>query len=121
MSSRAFSANSGQFDAGSTTTGSILRPSTPPAALSCSIVISATSLSDVSLIAMVPESECKMPTFTGPVSFDLGFAAGASATAPDAAAEGAAGVVVLSPGPLQPQSAAPHTPAIIQTFTPFII
>src|ERR1700690_2142936 len=62
MSSRAFSANSGQFEAGSTTTGSSLRPSTPPFLFCCSISMSITSLSVVSLIAMVPDSECRMPT-----------------------------------------------------------
>ena len=64
MSWRAFSANSGQFDAGSTTTGSIFAPITPPLALISSIAISAMSFSTVSLIAMVPDSECRMPTLT---------------------------------------------------------
>jgi hypothetical protein len=64
MSWRAFSAKSGQLEAGSTTTGSIFAPITPPAALISSIAISATSLSTVSLIAMVPESECRTPTLT---------------------------------------------------------
>ena len=68
--SRAFSANSGQFEAGSTTTGSSLRPSTPPASLISSMVINATSLSDVSLIAIVPDSECRMPILIGPLSSD---------------------------------------------------
>ncbi len=63
---RAFSANSGQLDAGSTTTGSSLRPSTPPLAFCCSISISIPSFSVVSLIAMVPESECSTPTLIGP-------------------------------------------------------
>ena len=62
---RAFSANSGQLEAGSTTTASSLRPSTPPLAFCCSISISMTSFSVVSLIAMVPESECRMPTLIG--------------------------------------------------------
>ena len=66
-SPRAFSANSGQLEAGSTTTASSLRPSTPPLAFCCSISISMTSFSVVSLIAMVPESECRMPTLIGPV------------------------------------------------------
>src|ERR1700722_9591391 len=65
MSSRAFSANSGQFEAGSTTTASSLRPSTPPFLFCCSISMSITSLSVVSLIAMVPDSECRMPTLMG--------------------------------------------------------
>src|SRR5215216_5127124 len=82
-SSRAFSANSGQFDAGSMTTGSSLRPRTPPAALISSIVIRAASLSDVSLIAMVPDSECRIPTLIGPESLAL-------------AGDGAAGVAAVA-------------------------
>jgi hypothetical protein len=62
ISWRPFSANSGQLEAGSTTTGSSFLPSTPPLALISSMVISATSLSDVSEMAMVPDSECRMPT-----------------------------------------------------------
>src|SRR5690606_12980927 len=61
-SSRAFSANSGQSDAGSTTTASSFLPSSPPAAFCCSISISIVSLSVVSLIAIVPDSECSTPT-----------------------------------------------------------
>ena len=57
MSSFAFSANSGQFEAGSTTTASSFLPSTPPFLFCSSINISITSLSVVSLIAIVPESE----------------------------------------------------------------
>ena len=57
MSSRAFSANSGQFEAGSTTTGLSGRPSTPPLAFCCAMSISITSFSVVSLIAIVPDSE----------------------------------------------------------------
>ena len=57
ISSRAFSANSGQFEAGSTTTASSFLPSTPPLAFWSSISISITSFSVVSLIAMVPERE----------------------------------------------------------------
>src|SRR5712672_3708179 len=66
ISWRAFSANSGQFDAGSTTTGSSFLPSTPPLALISSIAISVTSLSTVSLIAIVPDSECRTPTLMVP-------------------------------------------------------
>ena len=62
ISSRAFSANSGQFEAGSTTTASSFLPSTPPFLFCSSMSISMTSFSVVSLIAMVPESECRMPT-----------------------------------------------------------
>ena len=85
---RAFSANSGQLEAGSTTTGSSFLPSKPPLSFCCSISISMTSFSVVSLIAMVPESECRMPTLMVP---PLGAAACARAgvvadfTAPSAA------------------------------------
>src|SRR5258708_37993638 len=65
MSWRAFSAKSGQFEAGSTTTGSIFMPITPPLALISSNAISAVSFSTVSLIAMVPDSECSTPTLMG--------------------------------------------------------
>ena len=62
ISSRAFSANSGQFEAGSTTTASSFLPSTPPFLFCSSISISIMSFSVVSLIAMVPESEWRIPT-----------------------------------------------------------
>src|ERR1700722_12168654 len=62
ISSRAFSANSGQFEAGSTTTASSFLPSRPPFLFCSSISISMTSLRVVSLIAMVPDNECRMPT-----------------------------------------------------------
>src|SRR5579862_3285576 len=64
----AFSANSGQLEAGSTTTASSLRPITPPFLFCSSISISMTSFNGDSLIAIVPESECRMPTLIGPVS-----------------------------------------------------
>ena len=57
INSRAFSANSGQLDAGSTTTASTGRPSRPPFLLRSSTIIMMVSFSVVSLIAMVPESE----------------------------------------------------------------
>jgi hypothetical protein len=75
----AFSANSGQFDAGSTTTGSSFLPRTPPLALISSIVISATSLRTVSEIAIVPDSECRMPTLI------VSAASAGSETRPEAA------------------------------------
>src|SRR3974390_3533700 len=62
ISSFAFSANSGQFEAGSTTTASSFLPRRPPFLFCSSISISITSLSVVSLIAIVPESEWRMPT-----------------------------------------------------------
>ncbi len=99
-SARAFSANSGQLEAGSTTTGSSLRPSSPPLAFCSAISISMTSLSVVSLIAMVPESECRMPTLMGaPVS-------GAGAAAADLMLPGAArnpAAAAASPAPRAPR------------------
>ena len=62
ISWRAFSANNGQFEAGSTTTGSSFLPSTPPLALISSIAINTVSFSTVSEIAIVPDSECSTPT-----------------------------------------------------------
>ncbi len=62
MSSRAFSAKSGQFEAGSTTTGSSFLPSTPPLAFCSAMSMSIASFRVVSEIAIVPESECRMPT-----------------------------------------------------------
>jgi len=79
MSSRAFSANSGQFEAGSTTTASSFLPSRPPFLFCSSINMSMTSFSVVSLIAMVPESEWRMPTLI--VSWAL---AGSAAARPNA-------------------------------------
>ena len=52
-----YCAVSGQFDAGSTTTASSFLPLTPPLALISSMVIRAMSFSEVSEIAMVPDSE----------------------------------------------------------------
>src|SRR5579871_3683670 len=62
ISSRAFSANSGQFEAGSTTTASSFLPSTPPFLFCSSIRKRTVSFSVVSLMAMVPESEWSTPT-----------------------------------------------------------
>src|SRR4029079_4755438 len=62
MSSRAFSANSGQFEAGSTTTASSFLPSTPPFLFCSSIRNKTVSFRVVSLIAMVPDNECRTPT-----------------------------------------------------------
>src|SRR5262249_11381134 len=83
ISSRAFSANRGQLDAGSTTTASSFLPSTPPFLFCCSISMSITSFSVVSLIAMVPDNECRMPTLI--VSW-----AWAAPPAPNMAADAAA-------------------------------
>ena len=57
MSSRAFSAKSGQFDAGSTTTASSFLPSNPPFLFCSSMSMSMTSFNVVSEIAIVPERE----------------------------------------------------------------
>ena len=51
-SDRQAKANKGQSDAGSSMTGSTLRPRTPPAALISSIAINTTSLIGASLMAM---------------------------------------------------------------------
>ncbi len=60
-SSAAFSANSGQFEAGSTTTASTFLPKRPPLLLRSAVIIRIVSLSVVSLIAIVPDSECSTP------------------------------------------------------------
>src|SRR6202012_2341991 len=60
----AFSAKVGQSLAPSSWTNLILRPSTPPCALICSIASFSASTDPVSLIAMVPVTECRMPTVT---------------------------------------------------------
>src|ERR1700744_502757 len=60
----AFSANVGQSLAPSSWTNLILRPSTPPDALICSIASFSASTEPVSLIAIVPVTECRMPTVT---------------------------------------------------------
>ncbi len=88
MSCRAFSAKSGQLEAGSTTTASSLRPSTPPFAFCSSTSISMTSFSVVSLIAIVPDKECRTPILIGslaPCARAPRAAAAASAAANDKA------------------------------------
>jgi hypothetical protein len=60
----AFSAKVGQSLAPSSWMNLILRPSTPPCALICSIASFSASTDPVSLIAIVPVTECKMPTVT---------------------------------------------------------
>src|SRR4029453_12791370 len=60
----AFSANRSQFEAGSTTTGVIFLPITPPFALISSTAMRTVSRSETSLMAIVPESECRTPILT---------------------------------------------------------
>ena len=60
----AFSAKVGQSLAPSSWMNLILRPSTPPASLICSIASFSASIEPVSEIAMVPVAECRMPTVT---------------------------------------------------------
>src|SRR5579871_3178070 len=60
----AFSAKVGQSEAPSSWMNLILRPSTPPAALICSMASFSASTEPVSEIAMVPVTECRMPTVT---------------------------------------------------------
>src|SRR4051794_40568942 len=62
----AFSANVGQSDAPSSTTGTTFLPMTPPAALISSIAMSSEFLTVTSLMAIVPDSECRMPTLISP-------------------------------------------------------
>ena len=81
ISSRAFSANSGQLLAGSTTTASSLRPSTPPFLFCSSISMSITSFNVVSLMAIVPDRLCRMPILTGSVCAIAGAARPAMAAA----------------------------------------
>src|ERR1700694_1559838 len=60
----ALSAEVGQSLAPSSCTNLILRPNTPPLALICSIASFSASTDPVSLIAMVPVTECRIPTVT---------------------------------------------------------
>src|ERR1700755_2780531 len=60
----AFSATVGQSLAPSSWMNLILRPSTPPEALICSIASFSASTDPVSEMAMVPVAECRMPTVT---------------------------------------------------------
>src|ERR1700735_1985737 len=60
----AFSAKVGQSLAPSSWMNLILRPSTPPSALICSMASFSASTDPVSLIAIVPVTECRMPTVT---------------------------------------------------------
>ena len=60
----AFSAKVGQSLAPSSWMNLILRPSTPPAALICSMASFSASTEPVSEMAMVPVTECRMPTVT---------------------------------------------------------
>src|SRR5205807_2026073 len=60
----AFSAKVGQSLAPSSWMNLILRPSTPPPALICSIASFSASTEPVSEIAMVPVTECRIPTVT---------------------------------------------------------
>src|SRR6201982_1948881 len=84
ISSRAFSANRGQVEAGLATTASSFLPSKPPFLFCSSMSMSTTSLSVVSLIAMVPESEGRTPTLV--VSWAFGGMAAASPKATPAVA-----------------------------------
>src|SRR6185436_20979953 len=61
------------------------------------MVIRATSLSDVSLMAMVPDRECKMPTLMGPVALPAGVKGAAVSLA-----TGSFVASVFVSGPLQP-------------------
>src|ERR1700716_2321127 len=58
----AFSANVGQSEAPSWTTGCSCFPSTPPLAFISEIASSSASFTETSLIAIVPLNECSTPT-----------------------------------------------------------
>src|SRR5262245_61635717 len=60
----AFSAKVGQSLPPSSWMNLILRPSTPPMALICSMASFSASIEPVSEIAIVPVAECRMPTVT---------------------------------------------------------
>src|SRR5690606_20929245 len=80
---RALSAKVTSSEAPSSTTGTTRRPSTPPAAFSSPIASSTASRTVTSLIAMVPESECSIPTLTAsPVTPGPGGAQPPASTAP---------------------------------------
>src|SRR6516164_4132142 len=70
----AFSANNGQLEAPSTTTGSICFPRTPPFLFISSKANNTMSRNDVSLIAIVPDNECRTPTLTLPLLRSTSFA-----------------------------------------------
>ena len=99
MSFCAFSANVGQSEAPSSTTGLSCLPSTPPAALISSIASSSASRTETSEIAIVPLSECRMPT--GIVS--------PPGVPPEVDADG---VSSLSPQPAMPNASAMPAAAI---------
>src|SRR5436190_2190782 len=99
MSLVVFSANRGQFDAGSITTGSILRPRTLLLVLSFSIAMSAVSFSEVSLMVMVLEREWRMFTLIGFLSsvgvVAVGVVVGVALGAVEVVVVGAGGVSFL--------------------------
>src|SRR5438045_9597080 len=68
INSRAFSANSGQFEAGSTTTASSFLARTPPLSYRSSIRNGMVSFRVVSLMDIVPESEWRPPTVLLPAA-----------------------------------------------------
>jgi hypothetical protein len=86
MSLVAFSANVGQSEAPSSTTGTSFLPSTPPALLISSIASSSASRTVTSLIAIVPLSEWRRPTLIS-LSLSLGAAPDCVPDAPHAATD----------------------------------
>ena len=104
-SCRAFSAKSGQFEAGSTTTGSSFLPSRPPFLFCSAISISMTSFSVVSLIAIVPDSECSTPTLIVPAARGRGRRPGLRLRArDDGALRAPAAASVAAAAPRRPRS-----------------
>src|SRR3954447_21431035 len=88
-----FSAKVGQSEAPSSTIGSSFIFMTPPAALSSSIAIRVASRTEVSEIAIVPESEWRTPTLIVPPPVA---AAGAVVFSAGLASAGFAGAVVAA-------------------------
>jgi hypothetical protein len=75
--------------------------------------MSATSFRDVSLMAIVPESEWRIPTLIGPVSATFAGSGAAAAAAGAAELEAAAvGAGACEPGPSQAPSRAPQTDTV---------
>ena len=99
ISSRAFSANSGQSDAGSTTTASSFLPSRPPFLFCSSMSMSMTSFSVVSEIAIVPDSECRMPTLIVSSAAEAGAASGTAKAAAIAAAPATLRIMFIQHSP----------------------
>src|SRR5215471_20595155 len=81
------------------------------------MAMSAVSFSDVSLMAIVPERECRMPTLIGPLSSVAGAAAATGAAGAALAGAAAAGVGAGGASPLLQAKNAPARPLKIGRHT----